>query len=266
MRPIIGIPCRFILRDGTKRPTYGSNQAYVQAIEDAGGISVLIPYVQSLPELDHILERLDGVLLPGGADIQPLHYREDPLAELISFSPELDALELALTRYALQKDLPILGICRGTQMLNVALGGTLYQDIQQNCTQSMKHLYHDQPRSTLVHEVCLDPQSRMARLLNDSQFAVNSLHHQAVKKPGAGVQVIGWAEDNIAEAIEVEGYHFVMGLQCHPEEIYKQVPACARLFQAFIEACSPNTLTFAMDEVDVLSDAAISPALSGVSD
>jgi len=263
MRPIIGIPCRFILRDGTKRPIYCSNQAYVQAIEDAGGISVLIPYVQSLSELDNILERLDGILLPGGSDIQPFYYREDPRVELISVNPQLDELEFALTQYALQKDLPILGICRGLQLLNVALGGTLYQDVQQERTRSMQHLYPDHPRSALIHDISLDPQSRMAELLKATQFAVNSIHHQAVKEPGTGVQVVGWAEDNTPEAIEVEGHRFVMGLQCHPEEIYQQVPACARFFQAFVSACLPDTLVFPGEEED-LSDAPMSPALSGL--
>jgi putative glutamine amidotransferase len=252
-----------MLRDDTKRPTYGSNQAYVQAIEDAGGFSVLIPYVQSLSELDTILARLDGVILPAGADIQPFYYHEEPRPELISTNPQADELELALTRCALQKDLPILGICRGTQLLNVALGGTLYQDVQQECIQSMQHMCPDQSRSAFAHNVCLDPHSRMARLLKNTQFAVNSIHHQAVKKPGVGVQVVGWAEDNIPEAIEVEGYRFVMGLQCHPEEIYQQVPACARFFQAFVRACSSDTLAFPEEEED-LSDSAMSLALSGL--
>jgi putative glutamine amidotransferase len=251
MRPLIGIPCHFLLRDGTKRPAYGNNRAYVEAIEDAGGISILIPYVQALQELDNILERLDGVLLPGGTDIQPSYYCEKPHAELMPANPQLDELEFALTRYALRKNLPILGICRGTQVLNVTLGGTLYQDVQQ--VGSEQHLYLDQPRSTLVHDLCLDPQSRMARLVKATRFKVNSLHHQAIKKPGKGVRIVGWAEDNTPEAIEVEGYRFAMGLQCHPEEIYEQVPACARFFEAFVNACSTDAQAVVEEEATLSS-------------
>lgn len=238
VRPIIGIPCHSILREGSRRPSYGNNRAYVKAIEDAGGTSVLIPFVRNLQELENILLRLDGLLLPGGADIQPHYYNEEPRAELKLANPELDELEFALTRCALQRNMPIFGICRGMQALNIVLGGNLYQDIYQQCPGSMAHMRVDKPRSQLIHNIYLERQSYIASLLETLQFEVNSIHHQAIKTPGEGVQVVGHAEDSTIEAIEVEGYRFVMGLQCHPEEIYTQVPACAKLFQAFIAACA----------------------------
>jgi putative glutamine amidotransferase len=243
VRPLIGISCHFILREGTRRPSYGNNQAYVNAIEDAGGTSVLIPFTRNLEELENILLRLDGLLLPGGADIRPHYYNEEPRGELKLAHPELDELEFSLTRYALQRDMPIFGICRGMQALNIALGGNLYQDIADECPGSMKHAHTGKSRSELVHNVYLERQSFIASLLETPQFAVNSLHHQAIKIPGEGVNVVGRAEDGTVEAIEVEGYRFVMGLQCHPEEIYAQVPACAKLFQAFVAACAHSLPT-----------------------
>jgi putative glutamine amidotransferase len=238
VRPIIGIPCHFILRDGTKRPSYGNNQAYVKAIEDAGGTSVLIPFIRDLEELENILQRLDGLLLPGGADIHPYHYNEEPRAELELAHPELDKLELSLIRYALQRNMPIFGICRGMQAINIALGGSLYQDIYDECPGCMQHSHDNEQRSQLVHNVYLERGSYVAGLLETMQFEANSLHHQAIKVMGNGVSVVGRAEDGTVEAIEVEGYRFVMGLQCHPEEIYPQVSACAKLFQTFIAACT----------------------------
>jgi len=242
VRPIIGIPCHSLLRDGTRRPAYGNNRAYIHAIEDAGGISVLIPFVRNLRELENILLRLDGLLLPGGTDIHPSYYNEEPRGELMPTDSELDELEFSLLRCALQRNMPIFGICRGMQALNIVLGGNLYQDLPQECTDSMRHLHIDKPRSQIVHNVYLERQSCMARLLGTDQFEVNSLHHQAVKIPGKGVQVVGRAEDGTVEAIEVEGYHFVMGIQSHPEEIYTQVSQCAILFQAFVAACASPLL------------------------
>ncbi len=238
VRPLIGIPCHLLLREGSRRPTYGNNQAYVNAIEDAGGTSVLIPFIHDLQELENILLRLDGLLLPGGADIRPHYYNEEPRVELRLANPELDELEFSLTRCALQRNMPIFGICRGMQALNIALGGSLYQDIHQQCPGSMRHAHADKPRSQIVHNVYLERQSYIASLIETVEFEVNSLHHQAVKALGEGVQVVGRAEDGTVEAIEVEGYRFAMGLQCHPEEIYTQVSACAKLFQAFIAACA----------------------------
>lgn len=256
MRPLIGIPCHFILREGTRRPSYGNNQAYVNAIEDAGGTSVLIPFIRDLEELENILLRLDGLLLPGGADIGPHYYNEEPRVELNLAEPELDELEFSLTRYALQRNMPIFGICRGMQALNIALGGNLYQDISDERPGSMKHVHPGQPRSQLVHNIYLERASSIADLLGTMEFEVNSLHHQAIKTPGEGVNAVGWAEDGTVEAIEVEGYRFVMGLQCHPEEIYTQVPACARLFQAFVAACAYSLPTpeHANLQISILED------------
>ena len=238
MRPLIGIPSHATHRHGSKRPIYGNNRSYVHAIEDAGGLSVLIPFLEDLSELETILSRLDGILLSGGTDVLPEWYGEEPHPLLQEADPQLDALELAVARWALQANKPILGICRGTQLLNVALNGSLYQDVNDLCPGTIRHMNIDQPRSQLAHPVYIEAGSRMAHILAATDLWVNSLHHQAVKVPGKGVHVSGRAEDGVVEAIEVVDHRFAVGVQCHPEEIYQTVPACARLFTAFIEACS----------------------------
>ncbi|GAC1377949.1 MAG: gamma-glutamyl-gamma-aminobutyrate hydrolase family protein [Ktedonobacteraceae bacterium] len=238
MQPLIGIPCHAAYREGSSRPIYANNRTYVHAIEDAGGISVLIPFLNNLDALGTILSRLDGILLPGGIDIQPHHYQEEPHPLLSPVNAQLDALELAMARWALREDMPVLGICRGTQMLNVALGGSLYQDVNTQYPGTMRHMHQDKPRSQLVHSVSIEAGSRMAAVLGTTQFMVNSLHHQSVKTLGRGVLISGSAEDGVVEAIEVVDHRFAMGLQCHPEEIYKDVPACASLFSAFVASCA----------------------------
>ncbi len=238
MRPLIGIPCHAGVRAETERPIYYNNRTYIHAVEHAGGVPILIPIFDDLDELHTLLPRLDGLLLSGGIDIDPANYGEEPHPLLTSTNPQLDALELAMARWAFDKNVPTLGICRGMQMLNVALGGSLYQDVATLCPNSLRHPNWDLPRNTLVHDVHIDAGSRMEQILGTCEIRANSLHHQAVKKPGKGVRITGCAEDGVPELIEVPGHRFMLGAQCHPEEIYEDVPAWAHLFAAFIEACT----------------------------
>jgi putative glutamine amidotransferase len=238
MRPLIGIPCHSGFRAGTWRPIYCNNQAYVRIVEAAGGVPVFIPILDDLSGLETILPRLDGLILPGGLDVQPHLYHEEPHPMLSDVDPVVDELEFSLARWALQKDLPILGVCRGMQLLNIALGGSLYQDLEAQYPGSMKHMYLDLPRSQVVHRVYVEAGSQMEKVLGTRTFWVNSLHHQAVKQRVEGVRISGRAEDVVAELLEAPGHLFVMAVQCHPEEIYTREPALARLFAAFVEACS----------------------------
>nr|BBH93902.1 gamma-glutamyl-gamma-aminobutyrate hydrolase [Thermogemmatispora argillosa] len=237
MRPLIGIPCHPAYRHGSQRPIYGNNRSYVHAIEDAGGVPVLIPLMHDLSALETLLSRLDGLLLPGGQDIQPRRYGEEPHPRLGDTDPALDEFELTLAHWALRAEKPILGICRGMQLLNVALGGTLYQDLESQYAGSLRHMNQDLPRSQVIHRVLVEPGTCLAAITGEREFWANSIHHQAVKEPGKGVRIAARAEDGVVEAIEVPTKRFVLALQCHPEEIYRQVPACARVFSAFVQAC-----------------------------
>ncbi len=238
MRPVIGIPCQEDFRAGSKRPVYGNNRTYVHAVESAGGLPILIPMLNDLSELQELLPRLDGILLSGGIDMQPSLYGAQPHPAEDEPDPRLDEFELAIVSWALEEDLPVLGVCRGMQLINVLLGGTLYQDIASQCPGSLSHCRRELPRTELTHTVTIEAGSCMERVLGQCLISVNSLHHQAIKDPGRGVYISGRADDGIAELMELPGKRFVLGIQGHPEELYGDVPIFARLFNAFVRACA----------------------------
>jgi putative glutamine amidotransferase len=207
------------------------------AIERAGGLPVLIPSSLQEETLRAIYERLDAVLLPGGGDVNPSQYKSEVNAELHSVSDERDAMELSMAKWALADDLPVLGICRGIQLLNVAMGGSLVQDIPSKLHSDLRHdLEGDEPRNTFLHEVELKADSRLATILGDTQFKVNSIHHQALRDVAPNAKVVGTAPDGIVEAIEVPDKHFVMAVQWHPEDLLDDDERMEKLFKAFVEA------------------------------
>ncbi len=253
MRPLVGIPCQADFREGSGRPVYCNNRTYVHAVEDAGGIPVLIPMLNDISVLEALLSRLDGLLLSGGGDVDSVRYDEEARPVLGSIDTQLDELEFSLVAWALQEDMPILGVCRGMQLLNVALGGSLYQDLGEDYPGVMEHCRRELPRNTLIHNIHVATGSRMEQILDTNELWVNSLHHQAIKVPGANVYISGRAEDGVAELLELPNYRFVVGIQGHPEEIYTQEAACARLFSAFVSACSRgnDSATFVVEKLPV---------------
>jgi len=234
--PLIGLPTLAI--PGASPPRYGVNQAYVRAIEAAGAAPVLIPLLHDADRLESIYRRLDGMVLPGGDDVAPDRYGERPIGDLNVVEPERDRVELELARWAVRDDLPTLGICRGLQVLNVALGGTLYQDlIYQKATQVEHSHRHGKGRSGLIHHVRLDPDSRLAQLIDETDVEVNSLHHQAVKEVAPTLRITGKSEDGVIEALEAPDHRFLISVQWHPEEI-SDLDWVQRLFSGFVKAAS----------------------------
>ncbi|HEX6541594.1 MAG TPA: gamma-glutamyl-gamma-aminobutyrate hydrolase family protein [Ktedonobacterales bacterium] len=241
MRPVIGIPCASAQRQGSLTPMYGNNRAYVRAVQRAGGVSLLIPPHQDADALEAICSRVDGLLLSGGCDIDPARYGEERISACQDPDPERDELELALAAWALDAAVPVLGICRGMQLLNVACGGTLYQDL---ATQQPSAAQHDQAaigRMYRAHDIRLEQHSRLSEILGSAPYTVNSLHHQAVARPGERVEIVGWSPDGMAEAMEVDGHPFALAVQFHPEELegdpeQPDEPSRA-LFRAFVQAC-----------------------------
>ena len=241
MRPLIGISSKLTNDSTWSPPVVGVREGYVNAIIAAGGIPVLIPPHVDAEALRHIYSLVGGIVLSGGADIDPVLYGEAPHPKLGQIEPLRDAIELPLARWAVTDGKPLLAICRGIQVLNVALGGTLYQDIDSQYETSLDHDAGSTARSwtNRDHSIRMDPTSKLAEILGTSECCVNSLHHQALKDLAPGLQVVARAPDGIIEAVEGAGNAFVIGIQCHPEQLWQQADQRWRgLFRAFVAAAA----------------------------
>ena len=245
--------------DKLRTPRFGQNQAYVHAVARAGAAPLLIPNLTDKTLLRTLYDLLDGLLLSGGEDIDPAHYGELRHEKCGPVSPDRDKVELTLIRWAMDDGKPLLGICRGIQVLNVALGGSLYQDIQTQVQGAGRHDGRpDYPRNCLSHPVLstacpeqsrrvegtaiVAPQTHLAHILGPLNsprplYWVNSLHHQAIKDVAPGLTVAACAPDGIVEAVEVEGHPFAIGVQWHPEELAENDVRAQRIFDALVEAC-----------------------------
>ena len=233
--PVIGLPTLSIPA-GVKPERFGINQSYVRALEAAGAVPVLIPLLADEERQRVLYRRLDGIVFPGGKDVNPSRYGEDAIGELNDVEPIRDQVELTLAGWALDDDLPVLGICRGQQLINVALGGSLYQDLRYQGATRVDHSDADgRARDALIHTVRLDPDSKLAQLIDETSVEVNSLHHQAIKEIGKGLQVSGQAPDGVIEAVEDKGRRFLVAVQWHPEEL-PGVPWVERLFAGYVRA------------------------------
>lgn len=241
MRPLIGITTAEFEDHG--KPYHRAYARNAWAIKDAGGLPVYIPTGLDEDTLRDLYERVDAVLLPGGPDVDPAYYGEErhPATKIIDDAR--DTLELTLARWMYEDDRPLFGICRGHQVINVAFGGTLVQDIPSEIVTELPHETPDTlPRSTIRHEVMLDPDSRIASILGRTHVAVNSLHHQSVERPAPGVAITGYSPDGIVEALEAPDKRFVLSVQWHPEDLYGGDEAMRRLFESFVEAARESAV------------------------
>jgi putative glutamine amidotransferase len=235
--PLIGLPT-LAIPPGPKPARFGINQSYVRALTAAGCAPVLIPILDDEDRLRAIYDRLDGIVFPGGADIAPEEYGELPIGNLNVVESPRDRIELTLARWAFADDLPTLGICRGQQLLNVALGGSLYQDLRHQGVTAAEHSDTDgRARNALLHRVRLDPASRLAQLIDETSVEVNSLHHQAVKTIAPPLRITGTSDDGVIESLESAERRFLIAVQWHPEEI-DDLPWVQRLFAGFARAAS----------------------------
>ncbi|TET38793.1 MAG: gamma-glutamyl-gamma-aminobutyrate hydrolase family protein [Planctomycetota bacterium] len=240
-RPMIGITTgTTILKntgEGLTSNTFnGAPEAYGHCVEDAGGTPILLPtlkYNNQALALDW-LDRIDGLMLSGGADFNPILTGGEPEPELERIDPERDRVELELTRAAFDRDMPILGICRGIQTIAVALGGSIHQDIK-DLEGILKHS-QNAPRWCATHTVKLEEKSTVAAILGEIKLEVNTFHHQVVYEPPTGFIITGRSPDGIIEAIEHPGKHFVLGVQWHPENMTGHYEHARRLFEGFVKA------------------------------
>jgi putative glutamine amidotransferase len=209
---------------------------YISAVSAAGGIPVLIPSGATGEALKALSERLDGILLTGGGDIAIQRFDGEPHPRVEGVDSDRDTLELALVKAAAESGKPFLGICRGFQVVNVALGGTLYTHIQDQLPGAIKHDYDsDLQRQYLAHPISVEKGSALAGILGEYGINVNSLHHQGAKDLAPGVKAAAYAPDGLVEGLELPGHPFGMAVQWHPEWLMDQ-PVTRRLFGAFVEA------------------------------
>jgi putative glutamine amidotransferase len=244
VRPVVGIPTQTLQSLGGVSaeipPSWVMSQRYVIALTQAGAIPYLIPLVDE-PTLRGVYEQLDAVFLPGGADIDPASYGLDPSPLCDKTDPARDRVELSLATWAIEEGKPVLGVCRGMQLINVATGGTLYQDLAQQMRGAIKHDYfpfngRTFARDFLAHEVRVAAGSRLAALMGDGQLRVNSMHHQGVRELGTGLIATAVAPDGLIEAVEGDGDAYLMAVQWHPEALTDNDARTRRLFENFIDA------------------------------
>jgi putative glutamine amidotransferase len=242
MRPLIGITTQTLQAiDGIPAGLPQSdvmNQRYYIAIALAGGAPVLLPLLDDEDEaLRAVYDACDGILIPGGVDVDPQHFNEDPHPKLGRIDPARDRVEMQLTHWAVADKKPLLGLCRGLQVINVALGGSLYQDLEEQYPNAIRHDYfptYGFERDHLAHEVSLTAGSRLRRLMELDKIAVNSMHHQGVKTLAPSLVPCAIAPDGLVEAAESSNDHFLVGVQWHPEVFEITDPHTRHVFHEFI--------------------------------
>jgi putative glutamine amidotransferase len=233
-RPLVGVPVGAVL-EYTGLPYYGLNGQYVAALKAAGADVILLP--AGLPAAEAILDRLDAVLFPGGLDVDPSNYGQAASPALGRVNGDLDALEGPLARLAVERGLPLLGVCRGHQMVNVALGGTLYQDITTDGLSSFDHWAPlERGRDYLAHTILVRPGTHLREIVGTDELQVNSFHHQAIRDVAPGLLVNATSPDGVIEGLESPDGR-VLTVQCHPESL-ATTPWARSLFEAFVAAAS----------------------------
>lgn len=239
--PLIGITAS----EYTIKRTYydvkvaGMTADYKNAVIEAGGIPVLIPLNIPVERLPKLLDRLDGLLVTGGGDVDPARYGQVPGdVPLRDVRPERDEIEFTLTQDAIEREMPLLAICRGHQLLNVAMGGTLYQDVASLVGRAIDHDggLAGWTRQYLAHSVDVVPESKMAELLGTTEVAVNSFHHQSVMEVGDRLIVTAMSPDGVIEGMEMPDHKFAVSVQWHPENITGVVEEMKGLFRGLVEA------------------------------
>ena len=242
-KPIIGIVAERWSSSTARlnRRVQGQLDTYVDAVLGAGGLPVLLPLLPDEADQDRLFEQVQGLILPGGGDLDPLHYLSPPHPATNSVDADRDVIELHLARRALDGDKPVLGICRGLQVLNVAAGGTLFQDLPTEFVDSAPHYFHypEYPLDYLAHPVQVTEDSRFAGVVGQPILEVNSRHHQATCRVAPGLTVVGVAPDGVVEAVEKPEHPFALAVQWHPENLQAR-PEMKAIFDRLVAAARRN--------------------------
>jgi gamma-glutamyl-gamma-aminobutyrate hydrolase PuuD len=229
-RPVIGIADTY--RDGV---CYVS-RAYIEAILKAGGIPIIVPLIRDDSVIVELLKSVDGIIFPGGGDFDPAYYNEKPIPQMGTVNAPRDTFEIRLLLLAAENSVPVLGICRGLQLINIAFGGSLYQDIPAQYYE--KSVSHRQRNSNTEpsHSVIVEDSTMFSKIVGDKILMVNSAHHQAVKRPADGFTIAGRAADGIVEAMEkIDSANWIMAVQFHPELLINKDKTLLKIFQRFVD-------------------------------
>jgi putative glutamine amidotransferase len=236
-KPLIGIPCYQDILPPTQRPRFWMYQTYARALEAAGALPVLIPLLDA-DTVGALFDRMDGILLAGGDDVNPARFQQPPHPKTEAPDDRRDQVEIDFAVRAVDAGKPLLAICRGMQVLNVALGGSLLQHIPEQVPNHVQHEFNYDDyhlRHNITHEVDIVPGTRLASILDAPKVGVNSFHHQALDQVARGLQVVACASDGVVEAVERPGPQFVLGVQWHPEDMFHENSQMLSLFEKFIE-------------------------------
>lgn len=230
MKPIIGITC------GMREDKFAFlNYKNIDVIKKAGGVPIVLPLVKE--ECDSYLEIVDGILFSGGKDLNPMFLDEDPIPGIGATNIRRDEFELELYKKAIEKNISILGICRGLQVINIAAGGSIYQDLKNQFDGCLCHRQEGTPSYNYFHKLDIVEDSELFKIYNDNAIYTNSFHHQAVKDVAPGFKIVAKARDGVIEAIESTDNKFVLAVQWHPELMYVEHEEHFKIFKRFIEKC-----------------------------
>lgn len=229
-RPIIGLTTY----ERDKEQTYGLPAEYIEAVRRAGGVPVLLPHGE--PYQDDLLQLLDGVIFTGGGDLDPALYQGTKHEAVEYVDAERDSSEIVLMRMAVETGLPTLNICRGTQVLNVALGGTLIEHLPDEIGQDISH--RTDPPGYAYHPVTVEAGSRLADIVGQTEVTSNSWHHQAVRQLAPGLKAVAFAPDGTIEAVEMPNHPWLVAVQWHPESMAAGDPIQQRIFDALVQAAA----------------------------
>jgi putative glutamine amidotransferase len=235
-KPLIGLTTSR-MTNPSGRPAFGTGVPYAKSVTNANGLPVLIPLNLSNDDLEVLLTRIDGILFTGGYDIDPRQYGNQPHPKVEGIDADRDRAEIHLVQSAIRVGKPFLGICRGCQVINVALGGSLYEHLPEQFPGEVLHDNHDLPRNYLAHSVNVTSDSLLAQILTRVTTQVNSLHHQGVRKLAEELRASAIAPDGLIEAFELPKHTFGMAVQWHPEELQEEYELMRGLFREFVRSC-----------------------------